>query len=108
MSTGCCGVAAQGFTVVTDPLGIVPQSAVVGPIASITRAGLCDYDTTTVCYLVAPAPGNAPAIAWLEQNLPAFLAALLPSEDVTLGTLTTPGGDLPAYVATITRNTSEV
>lgn len=101
-------LSAQGFTVATDPLGIVPQAAVVGPITTVVLAGQCDYDTETLCYLVAPAPGGAAAMTWLEANLAAFLTALRPASEVTLGTLSTPAGDLPAYTATITRNTSEV
>lgn len=93
---------AQGFTVTTDPGTVNPPCAVVGPVTRLTRETQCGYRVEIGCYLVAAAPGGALSMSWLEDNLGAFLAAVLPATgtDVTLGTYTHPTGEMPAYSTT--------
>jgi len=93
---------AEGFTVTTDPGAVNPPCVVVGPVSPIVRETLCGYRCEITAYLVAAAPGGALSLGWLEESLPAFLAAVLPAADtdVTLGTYTHSTGELPAYSAT--------
>lgn len=95
-------LAAEGFTVTTDPATVNPPCAVVGPITNVRRETSCGYVAEVTVYLVAPAPGGATSLAWLESNLGAFLAAVRPDTetDVVLGTFSHATGELPAYQTT--------
>jgi hypothetical protein len=91
------GSIAQALDATTDPATVNPPCAVVGPVADLTRVSGCAWDAQLSVWLVSPAPAGAVSLEWLEQNLPATLAALDGITAVEFDTYTHPVGTLPAY-----------
>lgn len=100
-------LTATGLHVATNPRKAHAPCVLVGPIVEVSAVGGCAWECTVPVYVVAPAPGDEKAVAWLASVLTDVLDAMAAdTEPATLGTYDVGQGDLPAYeiTATLTAN----
>jgi hypothetical protein len=96
-------LAVTGIRVATDPAKAQAPCVLVGPITRIEVGGPDVWHCEIPVWLIAPAPGNDRAVAWLAEHVTKVMAALgYEVTTATLGSYDVGQGALPAYEMTVT------